>query len=456
MNEHEAIKLPPLISSPNFVAKESVLIKEESNSTNSPEKGQSEESDGSEKQSPSNQNFLSNLKGFNIEKATYKHYGNKSLMDSKTLEKIVNDSKSTRIEQGILEETEETKESETPKTSIKYIIDEQIGKILGASEQIISEEDLKPYNITTLNEILKLKCEQEKTKQDSIRCEFAVNILELMKMAEKLNIEANLIPFLFFGDIPAGTLKSKLKVLQENSETVINDLKESSKTNTVIPQITKILGDLKNRNTSNTNSSDRDSNSPRSPKLPNDSHRRVHSEGSIDKESVNLEPAKIPLPIPNYLPQLQQSQVQSNLHGPYYNQGSANMMQNPPTDRQTSVMGSPYSQKYSNVMYQQSQPYQGSNNYIPQQQFQFYVPSMSNNAPYMLQGHPPAPYSYNQYQGHEPEPKNSTGHSYRQEETSPAKKAKYSKPTSEINFMISTPKNPPARKYNTHNTSRDK
>ncbi|KAK6458997.1 uncharacterized protein RJT20DRAFT_11007 [Scheffersomyces xylosifermentans] len=488
---------------------------------------------GSKKPSPSNQKFLSTLKNFNIDTAKYKHFGHQSLMNAQSLEKTINDSKSIESvneqekENIVLNDTRVQTKSE--RNSNRLIIDSRISQILGLPESVIDEESVWPYNVETLNEILRYKVEQEKTRQESIKSEFGATAVELLKLAKSMNIHGDLIPFLFISNSSSvETLRIKIDKLRSDPVETITEISQRSKD--LAPHLSSLSSLVTSIDSSNSASSNQQLISPtstlankrkysdtqlpsfsetaesiksssnmvspsRSPnKSPTSSsmHRRVVSDSSDvttreSKTTTNSPPnTQLPLPptsVQSHAPSSQQhspslpQQLPPNMYPVYYTPTAQPVVQAKEQPSGKSL-GSPYSQKYHPVMYQASQTSQPPQpqyqpGYIAQPpQYQFFVPSPpSNPGPYMMSGPPIVRMNPQQQQQPQPQPPQQSVPSHQFQtppesgsgrvfksaeihEESPYKRQKSNTKNTSINFMITTPKNPPARKYN--NPHRDK
>ncbi|CUM53718.1 uncharacterized protein AC631_00742 [Debaryomyces fabryi] len=470
----------------------------------------------SEKSSPTDQKILSNLKDFNIDRSAYKHYGHQSLLHGEALDKIITEAKvSTRrksMDEGSNSSGSNIKEKRNGNSirwdsSNRILIDQKISQILGIPAQAVDEESIWPYSAETLNEILRYKSEQEKTKQETIKNDFGVTAIELLKLAKSLNISGDLIPFLFVSNTTIEELKSKINELKSDPNDVINKINKlvntpeyySSYQNTpstingkrrysesrALPSFSETAESIKSANSV-------DISPARSPnKLP--SSAKFSLGESNDKEkgspsSQNDKPVMLPIPTTAYLPH-QQSQPQNGMYTMYYTHGPQSSSAPPPqqslneqshentSSTATTVLGSPYSLKYPPVMYQQHQNYHAVSgpSYIPQQHpYPYYMASSPSNGPpshqYMMHpsGAPPPglmqPMHPTQIAHHSPDIESRRSHSAKhlqkdEEEFAASQhhnkrhKVSSTAKTSSINFMITTPKNPPAKKYN--NTQKD-
>lgn len=467
-------------------------------------------SDSIKKDSPSN--LLPNIKGFNIERSRYQHYGHKSSMNAQSLDRIINEEKQklfqeaepiTKIEES--HEAEEKDDSDklsvksekssrsrsrsrsrsgSDSSNFKYAVEESMGKLLGLPQD---KEASWPYSSETLSELLRFKTEQERTKQEEIRNEFASTTLQLLTLAKSMNINNDLIPHLFNNSL--NDMQKNLDTLKSNPRQLIDNIHDSTRkrrfSDSVRPHAPSITThDIPPQSQSALVSP------MRSPtRLPTSAHRRMRSDDNDQVAFTVHSPSSAVNPSysesfssqqhsPN---QVAQGAPPSGMYPVYYHQGppppppaGPHGVQTPSNENNSSL-GSPYQQKYQ-VMYHhhpppppppgpsshpsqgqppQTQPY--SNHYMPQRQYHYYIASPPNQPA----GHGQYPATsmippLNQVQPGlyaPPETKEV-------EDPSPSYKKQKSVSTGRtgssggINFMISTPKNPPARKYN--NPSKDK
>lgn len=446
------------------------------------------------KPSPSNPEFVSNWKNFNVGDTKYIHHGHLSLIASSAL-KSETKAKPEKLSSPI-----------TKVSSNKIIIDKTISNMLGLSEETIEEKSIWPYKMETLNGIISLKIEEEKTKQENIKKDLANTAIELLTLAKSLNVPGELISYLFISDsVTSDSLNATIsKIRNETHQLFLKDLSEKSK-------MDSIIGIKRKHSSTSIKSSGSALVSPlRSPKkLPLEiAHRRIVSDGSdeisnksMSKMSSPPQPPSLPLPLPptsvhnqqpppQLLPSLQfvthpgtQNQLQLHVHLPslpqqlvppmypifytpqQYNQQQSQLTQQPHSlpnttqDGSGKVQDSPFAQKYQ-VVY--PGPYTGGPNFV-HQQYPYYVSSSPAQAsqqyiipPVVGQPHlqqqqlstqPPAqPKQQQPVPSHHFEsPDKTTGKS--EDDTTPNKRHKNSKGGS-INFMITTPKNPPKKRYN--------
>lgn len=413
------------------------------------------------KPSPTNQNLISNLKGFNIEKSKYKHYGHNSLMTAQALDKIINESHDS---EGVKPEipsqskviTEERSESpdKAPKkvmekdsspeskawSSDNKMIMDQTMKTLLKLPQESTTENVWPYTSETLTELLRFKTEQERTKQEEIKNEFASTTLNLLTLIKSMNISTDLIPKLLANNA-ISEMNDNIESLKNNPEELIPNYEKPTK---------RKYSDVERRYEQTELVSPM-----RSPqKLPSSTHRRLRSD---DSENVRASRDHSP-----------SSQSTSHHYGePYLQQHSPNQISQPPpgmfpvyyaapsksaapSGEPNTTAGSPYQQKYQPVVYHppQGQPhYQSmSGSYGPPQQY-YYVtsphsqPGGQNQYPAPSMMTPLGSHHGVHYHHDSKEQEDYHMHKKQKSVTNIPK-------NSNINFMISTPKNPPARKYN--------
>lgn len=386
--------------------------------------------------------------------------------------------------------------SSSPNSNYKTEVDNQVRCILGLPKTELSSEDIWPYSTETLNEIIRFKIQQEATKQETARKETCRTALELLRLVKEMHINEDLVPFLFMpGAINTEHLRMQIyKIQLEPNELLRKATEEYNRTKTPesninkrkyldihLPSFHETAESIKTYSSSIV--------SPlRSPnKSPATSHRRVISDSSEATTHGNplgtqSPPAQSKMVLP--FPQQAHSSFQPNGNAPlphatlppiptqqyphsYYHQY-------PPIMDKAKSLGSPYSQKY--------QPYVG-----PGVQYPYYGAQSPNNLAYILPQPPittnaahnlsvqntQGSTSNNGSSTSTPATNNATtkkqnvpSHHFEtacdsgnrfsavtQEDISPQHKKQKQKHNS-INFMITTPKNPPARKYN--NTNADK
>lgn len=448
------------------------------------------------KSSPSNQNFLSSLKTFNIDKSKYRHYG--TSMNSHALQSIINESDNHTNSNTKPQQPEnvdrrnsysERRNSENIKSN-KFIIDEYISEILSLPKQTIGEESIWPYNITTLHEILKYKVEQEKTKQELIKTEFSNISLEILKLVNNMSLDRNLLPIIFnSSEDSLKLLHLKLNELQHSHGNVShqpnNSQHEDNKSYTFKKESSielnksnpPELSHLKRKNSdthlpsfSQTTESIRSNIDSPITQSPHEEHRRNKSTSSVSSKGSKHSPIHhhVQLPTPQPLSKISRASppiqhplppnVYQIYYGPPINEPGAN-------GQSTNNLGSPYSAKYPGVIYQPPPP-----GYVVPQ-YQYFVPSTPNNeinannqTPYAVRPSLPLPHPTQQppvpsHQFQSNDKDSSKSNIFRSAEihedniTTTKRHKSIGKSTS-INFMITTPKNPPARKYN--NPSKDK
>lgn len=464
------------------------------------------------KPSPSNPEFVSNWKNFNVGDTKYIHHGHLSLIASSALKSET--------------KTKPNKPSSpiTKASSNKIVINKSISKLLGLSEEAIDEKSIWPYKMETLNGIINLKIEEEKTKQESIKKDLANTAIELLTLAKSLNVPGELISYLFISDsVTSDSLNATIsKIRNETQQLFLKDLSEKSK-------MDSIIGIKRKHSSTSLKSSGSALVSPlRSPKkLPLEiAHRRVVSDGSdeisnksMSKMSSPPQPPSLPLPLPptsvhNHqpppplLPSLQfathpssqnqnqnQNQLHLHVHLPslpqqlvppmypifytpqqvvpqQYNQQQSQQTQqsqqphslpSATQDGSGKVQDSPFAQQYQ-VIYPGH--YSGAPNFV-RQQYPYYVSSSPTQAAqqYIIQGPPVVSQSHlpqtsssaaqpQTQQKQQQQPVSS--HHFESPDKTTGKSEDDTTPNKRhkntkggsINFMITTPKNPPKKRYN--------
>lgn len=426
------------------------------------DESENEESGEVPKLSPSN--LLPDIKGFNIEKTRYQHYGHKSSMNAQSLEKIMNEEKSEHRFKTSLETTLELK-SNPSKSPNPESLDPSLLKLVSRSRSdtnLTGKKKLEvsdsveeiihsgwPYSEETFSELLKFKTEQERTKQEELRNEYASTALQLLTLVRDLEINPELIPELFHNSIP--DLKNNINRLSSNPVEALSSLSTKRR-----------YSDMKSYS-SNSDSNDPpqiELNSPvRSPAvLPGSVHRRGRSDESEQVNPSNIHSPNSSVAIPRSLQHspshIPQAGPPPGMYPVYYapmtslppGHNPPPPPPPPPQAGESKSLGSPYQQKYQQVLFappksnlNQPQPPPppppgqafGPGGYYPPQQY-YYVTTPPNRSSNQQSKYPvmtvPVP-------------------QFTETEESSHKKHKSGKNTS-INFMISTPKNPPARKYN--------
>lgn len=402
--------------------------------------------------------LLSNIKQFNIDKSKYKHYGKQSSMNAHSLQKVMNLDKRDESHYN------NSSHNESYDMSLEDHQENHIYDKLG-----LSKDEFFSLSNEIISELLKFKTEQEKTKQEEMRNEFASTALQILTLAKSMDFNADLIPYLFNNS--SADVKKSLEFLSANSNINTHDFfsnfdsKKRSYSDT-------IKAEFIDKSTSTLVSPAR---SPPQRLSSPSSHRRNKSEDSGNATS-NAE-SNIPSPTsvyPNYEVYSQQhspNQVPQSYQGPppgmypvYYHPGpppshnhhqptvnsnshpqtpsevaQANQSSNQSTNQQTKsplLLGSPYQQKYT-LPYPPPRGSYPPPGYFPQH---YYLPSNQPNGKgqYNASMVPPfPPYSFIPT-----EPKDLLDEHISQ------KRQKTNISKNNINFMISTPKNPPARKYN--------
>lgn len=434
--------------------------------------------------------FISNLKRFNIDPSSkYKHYGHQSLLNATAVESLM---------AGEPQSPSPQQEHPPATDSARLVIDESLSQMLGIPPQILSADSVWPYTLETLTEVIRYKTEQERTRQEAIKHDYTVAALELLRLARSMNYTGEALSSLFGDSATLETLAAKLDKLRRHeamhdmlAEALPSGLPSDNSSkrrssdprthHTQLPSFTETTQSIKPQ------ASCPNSITTRSPsRLPPLTHRRVRSDTSDQAESKDHDlstssqtPRSVgPHQGPAYLQQSlpgpaehtpkqnrspQTSSQQAPLHTPqmgpiqshrsspgtaypgYYHPDSK-------TNGRSGNLGSPYNLKYPTIVY--SGPF--NSQYLPpQQHYQYFVsPPPPPGAP--ASGPPPGHYLVPSMPGQIMAPfaqlpedhrredveDNSPGHGTKRHRSNNSGK------TSSINFMITTPKNPPAKKYN--------
>lgn len=425
-------------------------------------------------ESPSN--LLPSMKLVNIDRSRYRHYGHQSSMNAETLHKIMKESNqkipksnpkddktsNNAVSPDVEANSIKISNPNSPKeirnspggsdihsnwrsSNNKMIVDETMNNLLGLPKN----EIVWPYSNETLSDLLKLKIEQEKTKQEEMRIDYASTTLQLLNLAKSMNIDSSLIPYLFSGN--AKDLRATIHDMKENSSEFVGNMesKKRSYSDYTRPEF-KSEGNSAGSKTEQNSKQDSEISSVRQgststlvspirspPKLPtphrhDESGSGAHSPNYYSHQhSPNMQPTYHNGVYPVYYPPPPPPNQHGIIPGSVTSTTNSNETSVPSAATSTSL-GSPYQQKY-HIMYGPpppgTQPYPPPPTFIPQQ-YHYYVsnqPGQSTSYPSMVPTQSLVP----QDKDREDE------HSH--------KKHKANK---NINFMISTPKNPPARKYN--------
>ncbi|CAH2350440.1 hypothetical protein CLIB1423_01S10154 [[Candida] railenensis] len=538
--------------------------------------------DHTKKPSPTNQRLMSDLKTVKIDRSQYRHYGHQSSMTSQSLEQIISEGKRKEEEEAEAkkklikdedkksEEKEKVKDTETkgdkeifpelklekekskdiepistivsdtPATASTAVSAVPSSNSSGVQLSIadllnINSNQPLPYSIDTIHEIIKLKTEQEITKQIEIKNELAHSTLELLKYAQNLKISPELIPILFVGNNAVNEVKANLQRLQVDPQAMMKQIEDQARKSagssgissrrekrhektSSLPSISDMgkpstykIGQpgATTRVPSTTHSS---LVSPlRSPnRSPDLTHKKYKSDASETSPYLsNTKPVLLPLPGSNYQnsshpqQQLQSHPQLSPMQYPLY----YNSPPGPGVD--SKYLGSPYSQKQSQSATKSQQSSPPQRNLYPQQQqasqqhlqhahqqpqyyysqkqppqYQYYMATTPPQGPQYIMRQVPMGGQYPPAMAAQVAPdavgpggavtSGSVTHSgpsaapnteseknkvpgggsilrfdkAEPEDQPPTKKAKSIPKTSGINFMISTPENPPAKKYN--------
>lgn len=329
-----------------------------------------------------------------------------------------------------------------------------------------------PFSEETLNEMIRLRIEQEKTKQIQTKNELGSTVSHLLKEAEKYGFSGELIRHLFLEN-HSGDLKSFTHQFQAIAAHHTPPASEKGKcppsdsihTPGHTPNKLPALGALEIQPASTVASQCQSRTLPQLSEHPADHQgpgirqhhlplpNQPHALSNPHHSDLKHLP---PLPaVPHHLyPVYYPTPAQENphhSHQPFHQKTSLDESEN---------LGLPYSNKYPTIVFHSlplkypegqappGQPHHTQHCQIGQQQY-YYV----NSSPQGVPG-PVVPSQFlipQPVSSMVPWPASAQGTPAPQlvekkEEERPLKKAKKSK--SGINFMISTPKNPPARKYN--------
>ncbi|CCE86443.1 Piso0_004933 [Millerozyma farinosa CBS 7064] len=368
-------------------------------------------------------------------------------------------------------------------------LDEQIALLLNIPVESMGEDPFWPYSSETLNEVLRLKIEQEKSRQQSNKIEFGLVAIELLKLAESLHVSSELIPHLFISNTPVGELKHKLNELKhdgkdmtEKTAKFINSsyshktgfsletsrsIRHKSHDEKLLPSFAEKAESLRNSSEALSPARSPNNRSPiiaptrsssygsdtKSKESPNTSHEMTNPKASPGLSSTYSPPPTIVPPMyPLY-----------HTPGPAYTAApqtstSRKNQADSPTSGNSLPPSSPFIQKYPSLMYPAYRGYQGPiSQQAPYSYYQRPPPQSgmySTGAPGTIS---PGYYPQNvpmHYPMTESEGAKSHKIHYKSDDEAsphpPTKKHKgASNPkTHGINFMITTPKNPPAKKYN--------
>lgn len=315
----------------------------------------------------------------------------------------------------------------------RHIFDEVLEDILGLSKESKSESHIWPYNMQTLNEILRFKIEQERTKQELLRQETTQASLQLLQLAQSLNIPSHLVPMLFVQDTDNNThIRQSIATLESKPEDEVrrhlqekfNKVELGNLINPELPKLPKLVAILPRQNLpaplhSSTTTS----------KLPPLRKRRAVLD-LLDRGQWSMTQAETPVT------QTASPQAQPQIYPVYYDASGR---------PQFAKLGLPYSQKYTPVI-------MGQPPYMPMHYPYFVTLPLANPqfVPVLSQAPAPAQGLLNQKR---PVPT----HQFQRDETNvfrPAEIPEEGQPFKRqklklaINFMITTPKNPPQKKYN--------
>ena len=172
-----------------------------------------------------NAELLSSLKEFNVDKTKFKHYGHLSLTNSQFLEKVMHMT-TPEQETGLLDKERRSLLCSSTKPKV---VEEEMAHVLAALPNTIEKLSLPP-NTDILSELIQLQIEQERTKQSVLKKEIGDTALQLFNVAKELNVNVDLIPYLFASDsiTPKG-LNDQIDKLHHDPKQAINELEEKSR-----------------------------------------------------------------------------------------------------------------------------------------------------------------------------------------------------------------------------------
>lgn len=405
---------------------------------------------------------------------------------------------------------EDTKESVFSGNDSKQEDAEQVGSSAGIEEYICSVLGLpgnayKQYKETNasaefLTELLRFRIEQEKTKQDSLKHQFTILTLDILRFAKSLNLDRDLIPLLFVSNKSLDDLKTQVHQFQKEPDTLIKDLinivqlqdigrqwdgQDKTKMEpSPKPSECRLLPSFSETEEIIRRPSSVETPHASSPnKLPDIEHKRLNAfpssiERSHSYSSRQCSPLSMPFSQQGKYPKL-------NLQGHFASKPNTHQLNTslpvPQFQHKNEVsrspenksMNSPESPKYVPYMVPSStqnySPMSGSNYLQPQARYPYIFPLSSRNN---QQGKQPHSYMMSSSApiGVMPPTMSSSSYNYNPRATDKTKRTSslkeedysesqyhYKRPRhgkSGFNFMISTPKNPPANKYN-NNAAKD-
>lgn len=428
------------------------------------------------KPSPSNPRFLTDLKGFSIDKSKYRHYGHQLLMNAQLLDNIINKDQPEKTAP-VAEHLTLPATLEPLSTGLvswdptnRILIDDRIADILGIAPQTVHLKAIWPYTGETLNEILRFRTEQERTKQEALKHDVSTAVIELLRLARLMNISPDLIPYLFVdSDASADVLHEKSRRLTAAPDETVAHLHQhqANDKKRKLLHLTLPLFDETAHAIRHPSRAELPIRLPLKLPVPAPAsvptllHRRVVSDDSIRLGSPLLKPLGLPPgPLRHHLPRHQPAMA------PVSRQPEYPVYYTPvekPDDPKPGL-GLPYAQKYQPVVFQTpgQAPHHHyhavSGQYPPP--YPYFAPLPPSNPPrapphqYVMPPVQAYPAPYQLPEQHDRPAGGSVVKFGRREDEAPPKKQKPAAKNSSINFMISTPKNPPAKKYN--NTHRDK
>lgn len=381
-------------------------------------------------------------------------------------------------------------------------IEEYICSVLGVPEGAYKEYKERNGSAEFFTELIRFRIEQEKTKQDSLKHQFTILTLDILRFAKSLNLDRDLIPLLFVSNKSLADLKTQVHQFQKEPETLIKDLMNIVQLQDIGKQwATQDRGKMEPSprpsqsrllpSFSETEEIIRRPSSVETPhasspnKLPDEENKKLNTfpssiERSHSYSSQQCSPLSIPFTHQSKYPKL-------HLHGHFASKPNKNQLNTslpvPQVQNKNEAyrspenksMGSPESPQYVPYMVppppstQNYSPASGSNYLQPQARYPYIFPLSSRHNQQGQQQHaymmsssvpigmmPPtmssSSYNYYPYTGDKTKRTSSLKEEDYSESLYHYKRPRHGKPG--FNFMISTPKNPPANKYN-NNAAKD-
>ncbi|KAF3994037.1 hypothetical protein FT663_00057 [Candidozyma haemuli var. vulneris] len=170
--------------------------------------------DHSQKKESSPTSFLPSLKSFDIDTSKYKHYDHsqstgptRAVSDtSPSIDRLVlnhKPEKNASMRQSAPQTTAHSRSSSlssAPEHPLKSPLEPPHGDVLRALS--LPSDKPWPYSEDTLNELIRLRIEQEKTKHTQVKHELGQVVLELLREAQQHDISSDVIRRIFLNDSP--------------------------------------------------------------------------------------------------------------------------------------------------------------------------------------------------------------------------------------------------------------